>query len=303
MNNNDILLSKNTNADGLNQYLTFVVDKEEYGVDILRVMEIRSWEEPTIIPESPGCIKGVINLRGIMVPIIDLRERFGIVRRDYDKFTVVIVVQLDEDQDDSEHKVLGLVVDAVSEVCTAEDEEHKPVPDTALKSGQDYIKHLVMHKEKTIIVLDCVQLIADKTAMNKVVQMAVPKKQEPETVTKSLFERLGGDKAVDAAVDLFYSKVLADDRINYFFKDTDMEKQKRMQKSFLTMAFGGPNNYSGRGMRAAHEKAVADGLNDSHFDAVMENLGATLTELGVAGDDIAEAAKIAESVRADVLNK
>ena len=300
MNSNDILMNESNPAEGLRQYLTFIVDKEEYGVDILRVMEIRSWEEPTVIPESPGCIKGVINLRGIMVPIIDLRERFGIPRREYDKFTVVIVVQI-EDNSTSENKVLGLVVDAVSEVCTANNDQHKPVPDTALKSGQDYINALVMHGDKTVIILDCVQLIADKSALNNIIQISKPTKDK--IMEKSLFDRLGGSAAVDAAVDLFYNKVLADTRINDFFKNTDMEKQKRMQKSFLTMAFGGPNTYNGRGMRAAHEKAVANGLNDSHFDAVMENLGATLTELGVSGDDIAEAAKIAESVRTDVLNK
>ncbi|HEX4940258.1 MAG TPA: group 1 truncated hemoglobin [Candidatus Kapabacteria bacterium] len=120
----------------------------------------------------------------------------------------------------------------------------------------------------------------------------------------SLYERIGGDAAVNAAVDLFYVKVLADKRISHFFEGVDMAKQHRMQKGFFTFAFGGPANYSGRGMEAAHRKLVQEkGLNDSHYDAVMENLGATLQELGVPADLIAEAAAIAESVRGPVLGR
>ena len=118
---------------------------------------------------------------------------------------------------------------------------------------------------------------------------------------KSLFERIGGEAAVDAAVDLFYRKVLADDRINSFFEGVDMEKQAAKQKAFLTMVFGGPANYTGEDMRLGHAHLVEKGLNNSHFDAVMENLGATLTELGVPAKEIGEAAAIAESVRSDVL--
>ena len=120
----------------------------------------------------------------------------------------------------------------------------------------------------------------------------------------SLYERLGGAAAVDAAVDLFYTKVLADDRIKHFFDGVDMKRQAGHQKAFLTYAFGGSPNYSGKNMREGHKHLVEKmGLNDSHFDAVMKNLGATLTELGVAPDLIQEAAGIAESTRNDVLNR
>jgi len=128
--------------------------------------------------------------------------------------------------------------------------------------------------------------------------------EEAKSETKaSLFERIGGEGAVDAAVDIFYRKVLADDRVNAFFEGVDMEKQAAKQKAFLTMAFGGPHNYTGEDMRKGHAHLVAKGLNDSHFDAIMEHLGATLTELNVPADLIAEAAAIAESTRADVLGK
>ncbi len=120
----------------------------------------------------------------------------------------------------------------------------------------------------------------------------------------TLYEKLGGEPAIDAAVDLFYEKVLADERINHFFTNTDMARQRQHQKMFLSYAFGGMAGYNGKGMREAHAPLVKKpGLNDSHFDAVIENLGAALVELNVAEELIAEAAGIAESVRNDVLNK
>lgn len=122
-------------------------------------------------------------------------------------------------------------------------------------------------------------------------------------MSQSLFEQIGGEAAVNAAVDVFYRKVLSDDRISEFFDDVDMERQAAKQKAFLTMALGGPNNYSGADMRRGHAHLVARGLNDSHFDAVMENLAATLQELNVPANLIAQAAAICESTRNDVLGK
>lgn len=119
----------------------------------------------------------------------------------------------------------------------------------------------------------------------------------------TLYERIGGAPAVKAAVDIFYGKVLADDRIAHFFAGVDMAGQSAKQRAFLIMAFGGPNAYTGADMRRGHARLVERGLNDSHFDAVVENLAATLTELGVPSGDIAEVAAIAESVRDDVLGR
>lgn len=119
----------------------------------------------------------------------------------------------------------------------------------------------------------------------------------------TLFSRLGGSAAVDAAVDIFYDKVLADERIRHFFAATDMARQRAHQKAFLTFAFGGPNTYRGRDLRSGHQRLVEQDMNDSHFDAVVENLAATLCELGVATKEIQEVAIIAEGVRADVLGR
>jgi hemoglobin len=122
-------------------------------------------------------------------------------------------------------------------------------------------------------------------------------------MSDSLFERIGGTGAVDAAVDLFYRKVLTDADISDFFDTTDMDDQRAKQKAFLTMAFGGPNEYSGKDLRTAHEKLVADGLNDSHFDKVAGHLQATLKELGVGGGAIREVMAISGGTRDDILNR
>lgn len=117
----------------------------------------------------------------------------------------------------------------------------------------------------------------------------------------SIYEQLGGQAAVDAAVDIFYRKVLSDDRISRFFDDIDMDQQIAKQKAFLTMVFGGPANYSGKDMRSAHQRLVSRGLNDSHVDAVIDNLQQTLQELSVPQALIDQVAALANSVRGDVL--
>ena len=123
-------------------------------------------------------------------------------------------------------------------------------------------------------------------------------------MSTSLFEKIGGHAAVDAAVDRFYEHVLADDRIKHFFEGVDMQRQRRHQKMFLTYAFGGAPNYSGRSMREAHRHLVEEqGLDDRHFDAVVEDLALTLRELNVAEELVREVIDVTESVRDDVLNR
>ena len=118
-------------------------------------------------------------------------------------------------------------------------------------------------------------------------------------MTQTVFDRIGGEGAVDVAVDLFYEKVLADKRINHYFAKTDMNRQRNHQKRFLTQAFGGPAHYSGKAMRAAHKHL---NLKEADFNAVAENLVATLRDLKVSEDLIDESMKIVASVKNDVLN-
>lgn len=119
----------------------------------------------------------------------------------------------------------------------------------------------------------------------------------------SVYEQIGGEPAMSAAVELFYRRVLADERISHFFEDVDMERQAAKQKAFLTMVCGGPSSYTGKDMRKGHAHLVKQGLNDTHFNAVAEHLSATLTELGVARPLVEQVLAIAESARADVLNR
>jgi hemoglobin len=123
------------------------------------------------------------------------------------------------------------------------------------------------------------------------------------TPVQSLYDQLGGEAAVDAAVDVFYRKVLSDDRISRFFDDIDMDEQIAKQKGFLTMVFGGPVAYTGKDMRNGHARLVERGLNDSHVDVVIELLGESLREVGAPEHLVAKVAAIAESARADVLNR
>ena len=123
------------------------------------------------------------------------------------------------------------------------------------------------------------------------------------TPVSTLYEQLGGMPAVDAAVDVFYRKVLSDSRIGFFFKGVDMDRLIAMQRAFLTMAFGGPHNFTGTDLRRGHRHLVARVLNDSHFDAVLELLSQSLQELGVPSSLITQVSAIAESTRNDVLNR
>jgi len=119
----------------------------------------------------------------------------------------------------------------------------------------------------------------------------------------TLYEQLGGAAAIDAAVDIFYRRVLADHYVNHFFEDVDMERQAAKQKAFLTMVFGGPHDYTGKDMREGHKHLVEKGLDDTHFDHILSHLRSTLAELGVGEAMIQQVIDIAESTRGDVLNR
>lgn len=122
----------------------------------------------------------------------------------------------------------------------------------------------------------------------------------------TLYEKLGGKEAVDTAVDMFYEKVLNDERVKHFFANTDMKQQKNHQKAFMTYAFGGTEKFSGPSMRDAHKDLVENmGLTDVHFDAIAQNLVETLQELNISQENIDEVVRIVGGVehRNDVLNR
>jgi purine-binding chemotaxis protein CheW len=138
------------------QYLTFLLAGEEYGVDILRVQEIKGWDTVTVLPDTPAYVKGVINLRGTIVPIIDLRERFHLEHLPYGPTTVVIVLKV---VSDDRQRIMGMVVDAVSDVYSVAGEQLKPPPDFGGAISTKYLTGLATVDDKMIIVLDIDQLL------------------------------------------------------------------------------------------------------------------------------------------------
>ncbi|QCU90428.1 chemotaxis protein CheW [Thiomicrorhabdus sediminis] len=145
------------NAD--DQVLSFVLGNEEYGVDILRVQEIKGWEKTTAIPNTPSYVMGVINLRGSVVPIIDLRVRFGLQEITYNDSTVVIIVRSTDSA--GTQKIIGLVVDGVSDVYGINKEELQSSPEMTGMVHTEYVNGLATVGDKMVIVLHVDQLIND----------------------------------------------------------------------------------------------------------------------------------------------
>lgn len=139
-----------------NQYLTFILAGEEYGVDILKVQEIRSWESATKIPNTPDYVLGVINLRGTIVPIIDVRQRFSMEKTEIDSTTVVVVVKVSHE---NTARTIGMLVDAVSEVYNVPEADIRPMPDVSSHIATEFVKGLTTVNDKMIIILDVDLLI------------------------------------------------------------------------------------------------------------------------------------------------
>ena len=140
----------------IDQYLTFVMDEEEYGVDILSVQEIRGWEKTTKIPNSPTYLKGVINLRGTIVPIIDLRLRFGLPEIEYTPVTVVIVLKLPFEGGE---RTVGIVVDTVSSVHGINENDIRDNPDISSRQNQEYIRGLADVEGTMVVILELQHLL------------------------------------------------------------------------------------------------------------------------------------------------
>lgn len=145
--------SQNTTHD--KEVLSFRLAKEEYAISILKVQEIRGYEEPTLLPSAPACIKGIMNLRGSIVPIVDMRILFNLGEPVYDQFTVVIVLNI-------KNHVIGMVVDSVSDVVTLSEDQMRPAPEMGSTADGDYITGLGTVGERMLIVLDIDQLMSSE---------------------------------------------------------------------------------------------------------------------------------------------
>ena len=138
------------------QYLTFLLADAEYGVDILRVQEIKGWDTVTALPHTPEYVQGVMNLRGAIVPILDLRLRFHMEHLDYGPTTAVVVLKVAHDHGS---RIMGLVVDAVSDVHHVTDAELRPAPECSSTASSECVKGLATVNEKMLIILDIDQLL------------------------------------------------------------------------------------------------------------------------------------------------
>lgn len=145
----------NTGASSGGEFLTFTLGHEEYGMDILKVQEIRGYDAVTAIANTPAFIKGVINLRGIIVPIVDLRIKFNLSKVDYDQFTVVIILNLDT-------RVVGVVVDSVSDVLTLTPDQIKAAPPLSTSLDTRYIMGLGTVDQRMLILVDIEKLMGVK---------------------------------------------------------------------------------------------------------------------------------------------
>jgi len=133
------------------QYLTFILEGEEFAIDILRVQEIKSWDKATNLPGSPYYVEGAINLRGTIVPIIDLRKRFNLPEIEFDYTTVVIVIKVLGEQHD---RIMGIIVDAVSDVHSLVQSSIRPAPDMKGKLDTQFVTGLTTINDKMVIVMD-----------------------------------------------------------------------------------------------------------------------------------------------------
>lgn len=140
-------------ASGAREYLTFRLDQEEYGIDILKVQEIRGYEPPTRVANAPNFIKGVVNLRGTIVPIVDMRLKFSCSNAEYNSFTVVIILNL-------RNRIVGIVVDSVSDVMELPPESLKSAPDIDSVIDSGSVLGLGSLGERMLILLDIERLMS-----------------------------------------------------------------------------------------------------------------------------------------------
>ena len=150
-------LTEENKLENLVQFLSFTLGDEEYGVDILRVQEIRSWEPVSRIPNVPAYEKGVVNLRGAIVPIVDLRERFGLGHLEYTPLTVVVVLQTQTEA--GQTRIMGVVVDSVSDVVDIDKKTIQDAPNFGTKVSTEYINGLASVNERMVMLLDVEKLL------------------------------------------------------------------------------------------------------------------------------------------------
>lgn len=288
------LKTLNSNAasnvmESTNQYFTFIVNDQEYGVDILRVQEIRGWTGVRKMPNLPSYIKGVIDLRGVVVPLVDLRERFGMEPVPYTQLTVVIILKVMTGRGE---QVMGLVVDSVSEVYNISPSDLKPTPDLGDNIESSYITQLATIDSKMLMLLDIDELLGknmpariDRKESAAVAENNAPAKSSPLNVEllEQSFKALAprGEELVAR----FYEELFRrHPQVKPMFANTTVEEQQKKLLAALALVINHlrkPEQLSEalKGLGAKHQ---AYGASDGHYDAVATVLLDVMAEL--AGD-------------------
>lgn len=281
----------------VNQYLTFLLAGEEYGVDILRVQEIKGWDKVTPIPNTPGYVKGVMNLRGTIVPIIDLRQRFGFNDIAYSPMTVVIVLKVIGERE----RIMGIVVDGVSDVYNVAKNDLQPPPDFG-DVDIEYVHALATVDNKMVIVLDIDILL------NKLDELAEEKLVAPHMIAKThnAAPSSGYDKTdsindydvalletsyaalsakADELVERFYAELFRrHPDIGSLFENGSMTEQRKKFIAALDTVMANLRNteYLENLLSELGRKHKSLGVTAAHYAAITDTLLNVMA--GIAGD-------------------
>jgi chemotaxis signal transduction protein/hemoglobin-like flavoprotein len=260
-----------------NQFLTFTLGEENYGVDILRVQEIKGYTPVTRIPNTPEYIRGVLNLRGTITPIVDLRTKFGMEKLDYSTFTVIVVLVV-------KNRVVGVVVDAVSDVLNIGEKDIQETPEFGSNIDVSFIKGIGKSGDKLISILDIDKVLS----VDDLDQSTVGAKEKNQVgLNVELLEKSFALVAPqgEALVDRFYQRLFEKyPAVRPMFDNTTMAEQKKKLLASLVLVIQNlkhPDKLSGA-LHQLGEKHVAYGTEPEHYDAVAETLLEVFKEF--AGD-------------------
>ncbi|MBP5857388.1 chemotaxis protein CheW [Marivibrio halodurans] len=321
--------SHEMNAEDEEQLVTMIVDDQLFGIPILRVQDIVEPTQITPVPRAPSAIAGVLNLRGRIVTVIDLRECLGAPPVSSENRLMSVTVEHNGD-------LFTLLVDSIGDVRSLPRAAFDKPPVTLDQRMRRLCSGVFRLEGQLLAVLD-VEKVLDEEFIASMPTRTRPRldlgrkkdkskdKDRPRAVKESarssvkrassaeddsaadaapLYERLGGEAAVDGAVDLLQGKVAGDDRLDAFVAGRDTAALSKTMKRFMAQVLGGPKHFSEADMRAAYKKLVREqGLDDTHFIAVAGHLADTLNQMGVPDDMIHEVLGAVETLRNQVLDR
>jgi len=281
------------------QFATFYLADLLFGVEVKQVQEVIRFQEMTRVPLAPPVVQGLINLRGQIVTAVDLRRRLGLPQRAPDRLPMNVVVRTPEG-------AVSLLVDEIGDVVEVSADAFERPPETVTGVARELIQGVYKMKDALLLVLDTQKAVqVGEGSGGEAVAMRIDHSPDLVSVktnaieTESLFDRLGGQGAIEAVVAALYERVLADAELAPFFRGADMALLERKQTEFLGQAFGGPATYKGPSMKQVH---AAMQIEPRHFDRVANHLAATLESLGVAQELIREVLSIAGSLKTEIVS-